>query len=168
MWPQASHTVEWQLSLLIIPKVDDWNWAFRSPLGSSTRYPANQILALQFLTVAKSQAWSTNKVILWLGLPTTWGTVFKGGNIRKTENHGSNALVLSCRAFAIWEPLVLTEVLGKVWCCTFGGRGENAAENHTGKSRSQHPRGERHKRSQSHEAQTGAHGSVSSFSYLLL
>lgn len=48
------------------------------------------------------------------------------------------------------------------------GRGENAAENHIGKSHSQHPPGERNKWSQSHEAKTWARGSVSSFSYLFL
>ena len=36
--------------------------------GSPVRCPAYQICMLQFITVAKSQLWSSNEIILWLGL----------------------------------------------------------------------------------------------------
>jgi hypothetical protein len=38
-------------------------------------------------TVAKLQLWSSNKIILWLGVTTTRRTVLKGHSIRKVENH---------------------------------------------------------------------------------
>lgn len=46
------------------------------------RYP---VYPLQFITVSTSQLWSSNKIILRLGqgVPTSWGTVWKGCRIRK-------------------------------------------------------------------------------------
>ena len=43
-----------------------------SPLGVSC-----QIFTSKFITVAKSQLWSHNKITLWLGITVTWGTLLK-------------------------------------------------------------------------------------------
>jgi hypothetical protein len=51
------------------------------------RYPAYLIFTLLFITVAKLQLWSNNKIILWLGLTTTWETNYlKGRSIIEVEN----------------------------------------------------------------------------------
>lgn len=50
---------------------------------------AYQIFTLQFIPVAKLQLWSSNKIILWLGVTTTCGTVLKGCSTRKVESHYS-------------------------------------------------------------------------------
>lgn len=41
-------------------------------------------------------SWSENKeIILWLGVTSTWGTVFKGRSIRKVESHCPRPLLLA-------------------------------------------------------------------------
>ena len=46
-----------------------------------------KIFTLWFTTVAKLQLWISSEILLWLGVPTTWGTVLKGHSIRKVEKH---------------------------------------------------------------------------------
>ena len=41
---------------------------------------------LQLITT-KLELWSSNKIIVWLGVTTTWGTSLKCCSIRKAENH---------------------------------------------------------------------------------
>ena len=45
-----------------------------------------QIFTLKFIIVAKLELWSSNEMILWLGVSTTWGTELKGCNIGKGGN----------------------------------------------------------------------------------
>lgn len=40
-----------------------------------------QIFSFQFLTIAKLQLWSSNKITLKLGFTPTWGAVFKGQEV---------------------------------------------------------------------------------------
>ena len=45
-----------------------------NPSGESyIRYLIYQILTLQFITAAKLQLWSSNEIISWLVVTTTWG-----------------------------------------------------------------------------------------------
>lgn len=45
-----------------------------------------QIVTIWFKAVTELWWWSSNKMILWLGV-ATWGTVFKGYSIRNVEKH---------------------------------------------------------------------------------
>jgi hypothetical protein len=51
----------------------------------------NTNICIILIMVAKLQLWSSNERILWFGVTTTLGTVFKSHNIRKVENYCSNA-----------------------------------------------------------------------------
>ena len=68
--------------------------------GSHIRHPAYQIFTLWFISVAKLQLWSSNEVILWLGVTTAWGTVLNGWNIGKAENQWSIVFRINCKAVA--------------------------------------------------------------------
>ena len=59
------------------------------PTGVPWDHRKTQIFALQFITVAKLQLWSSNKSNFMVGVTTTWGTVLEGHSIRKGENHCS-------------------------------------------------------------------------------
>lgn len=48
---------------------------------------AYQMFTLPFIIMAKLQLWSSNEIILWLGVNITRGTLLKGSRIRKVENH---------------------------------------------------------------------------------
>ena len=48
---------------------------------------------LWFITVAKLQLWSSNEIILWLGVTTKWETVSKGHSLRKGKNNCSKTMV---------------------------------------------------------------------------
>jgi hypothetical protein len=54
---------------------------------SHIRYPAYQIFTLQFIRVENYSYEITMKIILWLGITTTRGTVLKGHSIRQVKNH---------------------------------------------------------------------------------
>ena len=54
----------------------------------------DQIFPLWFLTVARLQLGNSNRIILWLAVRTTWGTVWKGCSIRKFENHWSRGYTM--------------------------------------------------------------------------
>jgi hypothetical protein len=61
-------------------------------LGDShIRYPAYQILKLQFIIVARLQLWSSSAMILWLRVTVIWGTVLQGHSVRKGKNYCSRA-----------------------------------------------------------------------------
>ena len=49
-------------------------------------------------TVAKLQLWISSEMLLWLGVPTTWGTVLKRHSIRMVEKHCS-------RGYFYFKPL---------------------------------------------------------------
>ena len=51
------------------------------------RCPAYQIFTLWLITIAKLQLWS-NRIILYLGVTTTCGTILEGHSIRKLETTG--------------------------------------------------------------------------------
>ena len=57
-----------------------------------------KIFTLWFTTVAKLQLWISSEILLWLGVPTTWGTVLKGHSIRMVEKHCS-------RGYFYFKPL---------------------------------------------------------------
>lgn len=65
-----------------------WNGSSQ-PVGWDPHPPGvtYQIFTLRFIGVAKLQLWSSNEIISWLGVTTTWGTVLKRCGIRKVENH---------------------------------------------------------------------------------
>lgn len=42
------------------------------------RASAYQVFKFQFKMVAKLQLWNSNEILLWLGVTTSWRTVFKG------------------------------------------------------------------------------------------
>ena len=47
--------------------------------------------------VAKLQLWNISKIMWWLGVTTTWGTVLKGCSVRKVEKH------LAKRNYSWWS-----------------------------------------------------------------
>ena len=57
-----------------------------------------KIFTLWLTTVAKLQLWISSEILLWLGVPTTWGTVLKGHSIRMVEKHCS-------RGYFYFKPL---------------------------------------------------------------
>lgn len=81
-----------------------------------TRCHTYQIFTLQFMTIAKLQWWSSNKIMLCLGVSTPWETVLKGGSLRKAENHSLRL----CGSFIIEIRVVLlaTSLVAytKGWC----------------------------------------------------
>ena len=91
-------------------------WAFRAvvlnpwvatPCGESHGlfiWITNKIFTLWFTTVAKLQLWISSEILLWLGVPTTWGTVLKGHSIRMVEKHCS-------RGYFYFKPLQKGSVL---------------------------------------------------------
>ena len=50
------------------------------------RLSAYQIYTLWHITVAKLQAWKSHRILLWLEVTTTWGTLSKGCSVRKVES----------------------------------------------------------------------------------
>ena len=54
--------------------------------GPHIRYLAYQIFTLQFTTVSKLQLWGSNKILLWLEITTTRGTILKSHRATKVEN----------------------------------------------------------------------------------
>lgn len=59
----------------------------RTLWGLRILQPECQMFTSWFLIVAKLQLWSSNNIILWLGVTTMWGTVLIGPSIRVTEKH---------------------------------------------------------------------------------
>ena len=57
-----------------------------------------KIFTLWFTTVVKLQLWISSEILLWLGVPTPWGTVLKGHSIRMVEKHCS-------RGYFYFKPL---------------------------------------------------------------
>lgn len=57
------------------------------PMGVAYQYPSYQVFAVWLITVAKFQSWPTEKIIVWLGITTTWGNVPKAvlGRLRATN-----------------------------------------------------------------------------------
>ena len=93
--PLSSHLKEWYYKmehLLALSETVVLSLWVMTPLGTRNRYPAYQTFTLWFITVAKVWLWKSKKIILWLGVITTWDTVIKGHSIRKGENRSSNRL----------------------------------------------------------------------------
>lgn len=65
-------------------------WLF--PRGHHPR----KVIFLQFIPVAKLQIWNSNKIILWLEVTKTWGTVLKSYSIRKVEHHWNGGISSHC------------------------------------------------------------------------
>lgn len=61
--------------------------------GDAWVHQKTQIFTLCFLIVAKLQLWSSKKFFYGWGVNTTWGTLLKGHNFRKVENHGTKTIV---------------------------------------------------------------------------
>ena len=59
----------------------------RNPSYGSPRTIRKQTFTLRFVTVQNYSYEVATKIILWLGVTTTWGTVLKGCSIRKVESH---------------------------------------------------------------------------------
>lgn len=68
--------------------------------GSHIKCLSYQIFRFWFITTSEFQLWSSNEIILWLGVRRTWGVVVKGESIRKVEH--TQGLGLSCRRW--WCP----------------------------------------------------------------
>lgn len=51
--------------------------------GTHIRYPAYQLFTLRFITVAKLQLWSSNKITMVEG--TTWGTLFEAEHLTEPK-----------------------------------------------------------------------------------
>ena len=60
------------------------NLRTKTPLGN-----AYHLFTLWLITAAKIQFWGNSEIILWLYFTIAWGTVLKGHNFRKVENHWS-------------------------------------------------------------------------------
>jgi hypothetical protein len=62
-------------------------YGLRHLWGLHIRYLVYEIFTLWFVTEAKLQLWSSNGIIVWLGVTTTWGTVLKDFSIKKVASH---------------------------------------------------------------------------------
>ena len=89
-------------------------WVWTLTRGHISDNPACQIFTLWFITLAKLQLWSSNKIILWLGVTTLWGTVLKGCSNRKVENHCSRLsnwqLTLTVTGISYFIKLKITSI----------------------------------------------------------
>ena len=92
-WHKTSRKCGTLWSNLRITGVEQWFVIFlrvKPPCSqeSHIRYRAYLIIfTFGFITVAKSQLWSSREIISSLWVRTAWGTVLKGWNIRKVEKH---------------------------------------------------------------------------------
>lgn len=86
-WGERNEREGLELGLKIV-STKLWN-SSSQPVGWDPHPPGvtYQIFILRFIRVVKLQLWSSNEIISWLGVTTTWGTVLKRCGIRKVENH---------------------------------------------------------------------------------
>lgn len=73
-----------------IPTLTNGNFScerFRAVVATSLEV-AYQIFTLLFITVVYVQSWSSNKILLSLGITTAWGTMVEGRSIRTIESPG--------------------------------------------------------------------------------
>ena len=83
---------------------------------SPISYVVYQIVSLQFTTVAKLEFRSSSVLIVlfffffaWGEITTAWGTVLKGGSLRKVEDHGFRMTVNDFHLVSGPEPWMKTE-----------------------------------------------------------
>lgn len=68
---------------------------------------------LRFIAVAKSQLWSGNGVILWLGVTTTWETILKGLSLWRVKDRCSRGTASASNCWTISLPR--TDLLRRIF-----------------------------------------------------